>query len=121
MTSWMRRLFLIVAGLLGAIGVATAAMASHGTDPRNLAAISAIALAHAPVMLVLSLAGKGRALAAAGMVLVLGCVVFSADLATRHWVGTSLFPGAAPLGGGALILGWLAVSVSAVFQKTFNV
>ncbi len=117
---WLRRLFLVLAGLFGALGVATAAAASHGTDARNLAAISAIALAHAPALLVLALAGQGRVLATAGVILSVGTLLFSSDLAVRHLTGASLFPGAAPLGGGALILGWIVMSVAAVFRSTFK-
>jgi uncharacterized membrane protein YgdD (TMEM256/DUF423 family) len=120
MALWMRRTILVAAGLLGAIGVMSAAMASHGEAIRNLAAISAMALAHAPVLLILALAGRGRALLTAGVLLALGCAVFIADLAMRQWVGNALFPGAAPLGGGALILGWVVTAISAAFQRTLN-
>jgi|SRR5215217_5093809 len=104
---------LVAAGLLGACGVMTAAMASHGEDARNLAAISAMALAHAPALLAVALAGRGRIISAAALVMAMGCIVFVADLAARQWLGSALFPGAAPLGGGALILGWIGVALSA--------
>lgn len=110
---WMRRILIGLAGLLGALGVATAAMASHGDDVRNLAAISAMALAHAPVLLVLGLVGRGRVLAVAGLILAAGCVIFIADLAMRHWLAVPLFPGAAPIGGAGMILGWLGLASAA--------
>lgn len=113
MTNGSRRFFVLVAGLLGALGVATAALASHGEDTRNLAAMSAMALAHAPVFLVLGLAGRGRVLAAAGLILAMGCLIFVADLAMRHWMATPLFPGAAPIGGAGMILGWLGLALAA--------
>lgn len=120
MVNWMRRVLVGVAGLLGAIGVASAAMASHGEDVRNLAAISAMALAHAPVLLVLGLVWRGRALSIAGLVLAAGCIIFVADLAMRHWLGTALFPGAAPIGGGGMILGWLGVAIAGMFRGLLN-
>lgn len=120
MADWVRRVLVGVAGLLGAVGVATAAMASHGEDVRNLAAISAMALAHAPVLLIVGLIGRSRPLAIAGLVLAAGCTIFVADLAMRHWVGTSLFPGAAPIGGGGMILGWLGVAVAGMFRGLLN-
>ena len=120
MSHWVRRILVGVAGLLGAIGVATAAMASHGDDIRKLAAISAMALAHAPVLLALGLVGRGRALSIACLVLTAGCLIFVADLAMRHWIGTSLFPGAAPIGGGGMILGWLGLAIVGMFLKSFN-
>ncbi|KRB01597.1 hypothetical protein ASD83_01200 [Devosia sp. Root685] len=120
MADWMRRVLVGFAGLLGAIGVATAAMASHGEDVRNLAAISAMALAHAPVLLVLGLVGRGRGLSLAGLVLAAGCAIFVGDLAMRHWFGTALFPGAAPMGGGGMIVGWLGVAVAGILRGLLN-
>jgi uncharacterized membrane protein YgdD (TMEM256/DUF423 family) len=120
MADWMRRVLVGVAGLLGAIGVATAAMASHGEDVRNLAAISAMALAHAPVLLVLGLVGRRRVLSIAGLVLGAGCVIFVSDLAMRHWGGIPLFPGAAPVGGGGMILGWVGVAIAGMFRDLLN-
>ena len=105
------RIMVALAGVVGAIGVASAAMASHGEDPRNLAAISAICLAHGPALLALGLAGRGRYLFAAGGLLALGTVLFVADLLARQGWGQGLFPGAAPLGGGAMLLGWAGIAL----------
>ncbi|MDV3250391.1 DUF423 domain-containing protein [Devosia sp. BK] len=120
LTLALRRSFMVLAGLLGALGVASAAAASHGSDVRNVAAISTIALAHAPVLLFLALVGRGRALVAAGVILSIGVILFTADLAMRQWLGAPLFPGAAPLGGGALIVGWIVMAISAAFRSSFN-
>lgn len=106
-----------LAGVIGAIGVASAAMASHGEDPRNLAAISAICLAHGPALLALGLAGRGRYLFGAAWLLSIGTVVFVADLAVRQSLGQGLFPGAAPLGGGAMILGWIGIALCGALNK----
>lgn len=105
-----------LAGLLGACGVATAAMASHAEGMRNLMAISAMALAHAPVLLAIALAGKGRVLVGAGLLMGLACVLFVGDLAMRQWQGVALFPGAAPIGGGALIVSWLTVAIASLLS-----
>lgn len=114
---FQRRILIVVAGLLGAIGVATAAAASHQDDVRNISAISTMSLAHAPAILAISLAGRGRAFLVAGVVMALGCAVFVADLASRQWLGNPLFPGAAPIGGGGLILSWLGVIVSGLLNN----
>ncbi|MDP3401654.1 MAG: hypothetical protein Q8R97_11075, partial [Brevundimonas sp.] len=53
---------LAAAGLIGAVGVASAAASSHGGESRNLAAIAMICLAHGPALLALALAGRGRVL-----------------------------------------------------------
>ena len=104
----MRRLILALAGLIGAMGVAAAAASSHG-DSRNLGAIAAIGLAHGPALLALGLAGRGRVAAIAAGLLAAGTIIFAGDLGMREWLGHSLFPGAAPLGGLGMIGGWLAI------------
>lgn len=115
--SMLSRTLMIFAGLLGAAGVAAAAGASHG-ESRNLSAIATIFLAHAPALLALAMLGKGRVLSVASLVLALGAMVFGGDLALREWAGHGLFPGAAPLGGGAMILGWLGVAIAGVAAKS---
>lgn len=104
----MRRLTLALAGLVGAMGVAAAAGASHG-DSRNLGAIAAIGLAHGPALLALGLAGRGRLSVLAAALLAAGTIIFAGDLGMREWLGHALFPGAAPLGGLGMIGGWLAI------------
>jgi uncharacterized membrane protein YgdD (TMEM256/DUF423 family) len=111
------RLLLVLAGLLGAAGIAAAAGASHG-DSRNLSAIAMIFLAHAPVLLILALVARGRVLPWAGLVLAAGTLVFGLDLALREWSGHALFAGAAPLGGGAMILGWAGLGIAGLLGKS---
>lgn len=113
----MPRLLLVAAGLVGACGVAAAAASSHMTGSRNLASIAAICLSHGPALLALGLHGRSASLLAAGCLLATGTVVFAADLALREWLGHGLFPGAAPLGGAAMIMGWLALSVAALVRR----
>jgi uncharacterized membrane protein YgdD (TMEM256/DUF423 family) len=50
------RLCLLAASAFGAIGIAAAAAASHDGGSRNLAAVSAICLAHGPALIGLALA-----------------------------------------------------------------
>ena len=117
MTDVTRRILMALAGVLGAIGVATAAMASHGEDVRNLAAISAMALAHAPVLVALHIgADRIRTAIPAGLILGFGTAVFVGDLVTRHFSGHSLFPYAAPLGGLGMIAGWLVLCAGAFLK-----
>ena len=110
-TGW--RLVLVAAGVIGAGGVMAAAAASHGGEARNLGAMAAIGLAHGPTLLALGLAGRGRVLAVAALLLALGTIVFAGDLGMREWLGRGLFPGAAPLGGIGMIGGWLAITAAA--------
>ena len=107
------RVLLALAGLIGAAGLAPPAAASHGGS-RNLAAMAMIFLAHGPVLAALALHGRGRPLLAAASVLAMGTLVFGGDLALRQWLGHGLFAGAAPLGGGLMILGWLGLSAAGI-------
>lgn len=106
------RLLIVAAGLAGAVGVMAAATASHAGESRNLAAIATVCLAHGPALLALGLLGRGQILRTAGLVLAAGTLLFAADLGVREWLGHGLFPGAAPLGGVAMMLGWLAIAVA---------
>lgn len=113
----LERVTLAIAGLVGATGVASAAAASHAGESRNLAAIAAICLAHGPALLALGLAGRGRVLAVAAVLLALGTVIFAGDLGVREWLGHGAFPGAAPLGGVGMIAGWLMIVVGALVWR----
>lgn len=112
----MYRPFLALAGLLGAIGVATAAAASHSGDT-NLSIVGNFLLFHAPTLIGLSLVPRARLVTIAGYVLIAGLAIFCGDLAMRSLAGNALFPMAAPIGGGGLILGWLLVVASALFTR----
>ncbi|RYH04940.1 MAG: DUF423 domain-containing protein [Alphaproteobacteria bacterium] len=112
----MYRPFLAVAGLLGALGVATAAAASHGGDT-NLGIVGNFLLFHAPALIGLSLLPRSRLITIAGYVLMAGLALFCGDLAMRSFTGNALFPMAAPTGGGGLILGWLLVAASPLFTR----
>jgi uncharacterized membrane protein YgdD (TMEM256/DUF423 family) len=106
---------LALAGLCGAVGVALAAAGSHAADA-NLAIAANFLLFHAPALIALSLLRGNRLAGIAGWVLAVGLVLFAGDLVMRAKAGTPLFPFAAPLGGGALILGWLLVTASAFWR-----
>jgi uncharacterized membrane protein YgdD (TMEM256/DUF423 family) len=110
------RVLLIAAGLIGISGVMAAAAASHAGESRNLAAIAAICLSHGPALLALGLLGQGRVLQSAGWLLAGGTLVFAADLGVREWMGHGVFPGAAPLGGMAMILGWICISLAGAMR-----
>ncbi|MBY5454896.1 DUF423 domain-containing protein [Rhizobium leguminosarum] len=108
----------LFAGLLGVAGVALAALAAHGGGEANLAAsASAMCLAHAPALLALAL-GSARLGTAwlAGFLMIVGTLLFAGDLVTLRFTGSGLFPYAAPTGGWAMMLGWLAVAAGAVFR-----
>ena len=108
-------LALVLAGLCGALGTAGAAVAAHGGDPRLVGTAAAVALVHAPAFLALGLLAPGRIAFPIVPILLLGIgtVLFSGDLAVRAFLAGRLFPSAAPMGGMLLMLGWLSIIVLA--------
>ncbi|MDH4414465.1 MAG: DUF423 domain-containing protein [Rhizobium sp.] len=114
----MNRWTIFTAGLIGAAGVGLAAAASHAGGEALLRPASMICLAHAPAILALSLAGgtlRLSALAALGMML--GTLLFAGDLVARHFIGSGLFPMAAPTGGLTLIGSWLLLAAGALLPR----
>lgn len=117
-TDGVQKFLVLAAGLVGAAGVALAALASHAGGEAFLRPASMIALTHAPALLALGLGGArlpARTFTGAG--LCLGTLLFCGDLAARHFGGAGLFPMAAPTGGLTLIFAWLAIGVSALAAK----
>ena len=110
-------LTIFLAGILGAAGIAAAAGASHIEDARILGALALVALTHASALVAFGLSPvRGRLLRIGAMVITIGACVFCADLAARHFLGSGLFPMSAPLGGTAIIAGWLTVSVGGLLS-----
>lgn len=107
------RPLLALAGLLGAAGVALAARGSHAADA-NMTTAATFLLIHAPVLLALSFLKANRLAQIAAYVLAAAVLLFSGDLALRSTIGAPLFPFAAPIGGGGLIIGWLLLSLAAI-------
>ena len=110
-----RRPVVLVAALLGTAGVAAAAGATHSGDQALLGPLALVALTHAPALIALAAyRPQLRLPSCATIFIALGAILFSADLATRHFTGHALFPHAAPTGGTALIVGWLILALGAV-------
>jgi uncharacterized membrane protein YgdD (TMEM256/DUF423 family) len=117
MTSLFPRLVLLLAGLLGALGVGLSAMAAHGADPHLVGTAAAMCLAQAPALLAIY-AGfdKVRTALPASLLIGFGCLLFAGDLMYRTQNGSGLFPMSAPTGGTMMILGWVALALGAVFR-----
>jgi uncharacterized membrane protein YgdD (TMEM256/DUF423 family) len=112
-------MFLFLAGLMGACGVALAAAAAHGTPATGLESAAWLLLVHATALLgVASLASQHllwRPLGLAAMAcFVAGGALFAGDIAMRAFAGDRLFPMAAPAGGTLLLIGWLVLAAGAV-------
>jgi uncharacterized membrane protein YgdD (TMEM256/DUF423 family) len=113
------QIFVLLAGLMGAAGVALAAASAHAAPGAGLDSAGYFLLFHAPAVLALALAHQqGLVLRPLGLIaaaaFVLGATLFAGDLTLRAFAGSRLFPMAAPTGGLILILGWLLVAAAAV-------
>jgi uncharacterized membrane protein YgdD (TMEM256/DUF423 family) len=108
----------LAAGLIGAAGVGLAAAASHAGGEALLRPASTICLAHAPALIALSLAaGRLRFSALAALGMTIGTALFAGDLVARHFLGSGLFPMAAPTGGLMLIASWLILTAGAALSR----
>ena len=117
--SGIDRLILALAALAGASGVAASAAAAHGAGTDSLKTAAQFLLFHAPAILALiGLGGAGLAhrlgTRLAALLLLAGLALFSGDLALRALYARPLFPMAAPIGGTALMAGWLAAALAAL-------
>lgn len=114
-TDRLRPLIVLLAGVIGASGVALAAAATHAGASGLLAPASAMALAHAPAMLALVAAHRLiRTATGAALLMGLGVILFSGDLVLKQFAGIGLFPMAAPAGGISMIAGWLAAAAGGI-------
>ncbi|MBL8565911.1 MAG: DUF423 domain-containing protein [Hyphomicrobiaceae bacterium] len=120
MSTFSSRLIVLVAGLLGAAGVALAAAAAHRVNDPSLATASQFLVMHAAAALaVVALASRcTRPLAwsMAAVLMLAGAALFAGDIALRAFTGNRLFPMAAPTGGSTMIAAWLAVTVAALLE-----
>jgi uncharacterized membrane protein YgdD (TMEM256/DUF423 family) len=116
------RTLVVLAGLMGAAGVALAAASAHQPDAARLASASAMLLFHSSALLAALLLAERRIIhLQLGIAAVFGFVVaaalFAGDLTLRQYAGHSLFPMAAPTGGTLLIVSWLMLAVAAVWPR----
>ncbi len=116
------RLWLALAGLSGAAGVALAAAAVHGTlaDAALVARAADVLLLHAPALIACAWLAYRRGGVwpnLAGLAFLAGIVLFCGTLGARG-VGLSVPDGLAPAGGIALIVGWLAMAGAALGRRS---
>lgn len=118
-----RSYWLIFSGVVGAAGVAAGAWAAHGLNDNPAAqqwadTASRYQLLHAAVLAALSVAAPdwgrraGLALGAARWLLAVGLTLFCGTLYALAIWGVAPFPGSAPMGGTALMAGWLALAAA---------
>lgn len=113
MTAGSERLFVFFAGLSGAAAMASYAASAHG-DHAFLGTVAPILLGHAAAFLGFAfLSTRNRAIHWAATLVLVGLVLFAGDLILRDLTGNRLFAMAAPLGGMAMIGGWLMTALCA--------
>jgi uncharacterized membrane protein YgdD (TMEM256/DUF423 family) len=116
------RLAVVLAGLMGAAGVALAAAAAHQPDATRLASASSMLLFHASAVIGAALL-TGHSIAQRHLGLtatfgfIVGAALFASDLAMRQYAGHGLFTMAAPTGGTLLILSWLVLAIAAAWPR----
>jgi uncharacterized membrane protein YgdD (TMEM256/DUF423 family) len=111
-------IFIAIGALMGAAGVVLAAGA-HAQSGVRLDSAGYLLILHAAAVLAGTVAlDRGlvwRPLAIVALAgLILGPILFAADLALRAFADHRLFPMAAPAGGVVLILAWIVLAVAAV-------
>ena len=111
-------LLVVFAALLGAFGVAAAAVAAHVAGGDTLQRAAEILMVHGAALLGLAAlvarSGERWTLAAAAGFLGAGAALFGADVTLLTLQGHRLFPYAAPIGGSTMISAWLVVGLLAL-------
>jgi uncharacterized membrane protein YgdD (TMEM256/DUF423 family) len=118
----MDPILIALAGLMGAAGVVLTAAGAHGKPGAGLDSAGYLLLIHAVgVLAALALARQGLIGRSLGLVtmwgFVLGASLFAADVSARAYLGSRLFPFAAPSGGLILIASWLLLVAAALMRS----
>ena len=118
------RLWLVLAGLSGAVAVAMGAVAAHAftDDPVAAGLVDKAAryqLMHALALIGVAVLAERRPswpVAAAGGLFTLGSVLFCGSLYALafHWVTSTPL---APVGGSSFILGWLCLGLAGLIRR----
>lgn len=121
-----RNLWLILAGLNGAVFVALGAYGAHGLgDAPQAQRWFDIALRyhgwHATALLAVALwtadGPRRRLRHGAAALFVVGTILFCGSLYRMALADLPLFAGAAPIGGASFILGWLTLAAAGLFRR----
>ena len=115
----MDPILIALAGVMGAAGVVLTAAGAHGKPGVGLDSAGYLLLIHAvAVMAGVALARQGVVSRPLGTLTLWGFVVggalFAGDVAARAYLGTRLFPFAAPLGGLVMIASWAVLIAAAL-------
>jgi len=109
--------------LMAALSVIASAYASHGnsligTSPAMVQASLNLLQFHSMGLILVGILGQSspneKRLLAAGVLFLLGCLMFSINILLRAWHDIQTFRALVPWGGTSFILGWLAFALAYV-------
>jgi len=115
----MDQILIALAGIMGAAGIMLTAAGAHSKPGIGLDSAGYLLLIHAVAVLAGTIAARQDIILRPFALVVLwgfvvGASLFAADVAARAWLGSRLFPFAAPAGGTILIIAWLAMIATAL-------
>jgi uncharacterized membrane protein YgdD (TMEM256/DUF423 family) len=118
----MTSALLVFACLMGAAGIVLAAASAHGTPGAGLDSAGYLLLIHAATVIggvaLLHQTMLSRTTALIALCgFIAGAALFAADVAARAYIGSRLFPMAAPTGGMILIASWLVLALAALLAR----
>jgi uncharacterized membrane protein YgdD (TMEM256/DUF423 family) len=113
--------------LMAALSVIASAYASHGnsligTSPAMVQASLNLLQFHSMGLILVGILGQSspneKRLLAAGVLFLLGCLMFSVNILLRAWHDIQTFRALVPWGGTSFILGWLAFALAYVRKSS---
>ena len=119
--------FIALGALMAALSVISSAYATHGnslngTSPLMVQASLQLMQFHSIGLILVGILGQSRAsekrLQIAGVLFLLGCLLFSINILVRAWHDVQTFRALVPWGGTSFILGWLAFALAYVRKSS---
>ena len=119
--------FIALGALMAAISVISSAYATHGnslngTSPLMVQASLQLMQFHSIGLILVGTLGQSRPsekrLQIAGVLFLLGCLLFSINILVRAWHDIQTFRALVPWGGTSFILGWLAFALAYVRKSS---
>ena len=119
--------FIAMGALMAALSVIASAYASHGnsligTSPAMVQASLNLLQFHSMGRILVGILGQSspneKRLLAAGVLFLLGCLMFSINILLRAWHDIQTFRALVPWGGTSFILGWLAFALAYVRKSS---
>ena len=119
--------FIALGAVMAALSVISSAYATHGnslngTSPLMVQASLQLMQFHSIGLILVGILGQSRPsekrLQIAGVLFLLGCLLFSINILVRAWHDIQTFRALVPWGGTSFILGWLAFALAYVRKSS---